>query len=133
MATTAARTTVVSSTTVARSRDVARARVARGGDLAYRRRDDGCRGRRVGARARVVASARARDVEDGERRYVRQGHANEDVERERVRARVRERERALEGRRRGGERAKTLTTRYDSTRRDAGELLRVRCLSANEG
>ena len=88
--------------TVARSRDVAHARVARGGDLAYRRRDDGCRGRRVGARARVVASARARDVEDGERHYVRQGHANEDVERERVRARVRERK-ALEGRRRGGE------------------------------
>jgi len=133
MATTAARTTVASSTTVARSRDVARARVARGGDLAYRRRDDGCRRRRVGARARVVASGGARDGQEGERRYVRQGHANEDVERERVRARVREREREIRGATTRRRATKTLTTRYDSTGRDAGKLLRVRCLSANEG
>ena len=95
--------TSTSTSTVARVRDVSRARVARRGDGARRRREDGCRGRRVGARARVVAPARERDGEGGERRYVRQGHANEDVERERVRARARKRERDEE-RRRGGAR-----------------------------
>ena len=102
---------VTSTSTVARVRDVSRARVARRGDGARRRREDDCRGRRVGARARVVAPARERDGEEGERRYVRQGHANEDVERERVRARARKRERRGEATRR---RAKRLTTRRDA-------------------
>jgi len=105
---------LTSTSTVARVRDVSRARVARRGDGARRRREDDCRGRRVGARARVVAPARERDGEEGERRYVRQGHANEDVERERVRARARARERE----RRGDAAAREETD--DEARRDAG-------------
>lgn len=106
---------LTSTSTVARVRDVSRARVARRGDGARRRREDDCRGRRVGARARVVAPARERDGEEGERRYVRQGHANEDVERERVRARARKRERET---RRGDAAAREETD--DEARRDAG-------------
>ncbi len=108
---------LTSTSTVARVRDVSRARVARRGDAARRRREDGCRGRRVGARARVVAPARERDGEEGERRYVRQGHANEDVERERVRARARKRERERDSRR-GDAAAREETD--DDARRDAG-------------